>query len=139
MASSPLILAALAKSILPSAKFKQVKRIPSEGRGPVNSALLTDTDGIQYVVRESRNAKGNIELATETQAVRALKAAGSLPFTLPNLVAESTGPNGNTLQVLEFVYGANIDFDGLRATSPIIGSIGKSLAGIHSLRGDAIR
>lgn len=139
MASSPLILAALAKSILPSAKFKQVKLIPSEGRGPVNSAILTDTDGIQYVVRESRNAKGNLELATETQAVRAVKAAGTLPFNLPNLVAESTGPSGNTLQVLEFVYGSNINFDSLRATSPLIGSIGKALASVHALRADAIR
>ena len=139
MASSPLILAALAKSILPSAKFKQVKLIPSEGRGPVNSALLTDTDGIQYVVRESKNAKGNLELATETQALRAVKAAGTLPFNLPNLVAESTGPSGNTLQVLEFVYGSNINFDSLRATSPLISSIGKALASIHALRADAIR
>jgi len=139
MASSPLILAALAKSILPSAKFKQVKHIPSEGRGPVNSALLTDADGIQYVVRESRNAKGNLELATETQAVRAVKGAGTLPFNVPNLVAESTGPNGNTLQVLEFVYGSNLDFDSLRVTSPIIASIGSTLASIHSLKIDAIR
>ena len=138
MASSPLILAALAKSILPSAKFKQARLIPSEGRGPVNSALLTDADGIQYVVRESRNAKGNLELATETQAVRAVKGAGTLPFNVPNLVAESTGPNGNTLQVLEFVYGSNVNFDSLRETSPIIRSIGAALASIHSLSKDAI-
>ena len=139
MASSPLILAALAKSILPSAKFKQVKLIPSEGRGPVNSALLTDSDGIQYVARESRNAKGNLELATETQAVRAVKSAGTIPFNLPNLVAEGVGPNGNTIQVLEFVYGSNVDFDSIRVSSPLVASIGKALASIHSLKVDALR
>ena len=139
MASSPLILAALAKSIVPSAKFKQARSLPSEGRGPVNSALLTDSDGIQYVVRESRNAKGNLELATETQAVRAVKNAGTLPFTIPALVAESTGPNGNTLQVLEFVYGTNVDFNSLRANSQIVNSLGKSIGAIHSLSIDAIK
>jgi aminoglycoside phosphotransferase (APT) family kinase protein len=139
MASSPLILAALAKSILPSAKFKQARSIPSEGRGPVNSALLTDSDGIQYVVREARNAKGNLELATETQAVRAVKNAGSLPFNVPALVAESTGPNGNTLQVLEFVYGSNVEFDVIRPTSPLVNSLGKAIAAIHSLSIDAVR
>jgi aminoglycoside phosphotransferase (APT) family kinase protein len=91
------------------------------------------------VVRESRNAKGNLELATETQAVRAVKGAGSLPFNVPNLVAESTTPTGNTLQVLEFVYGANVDFDSIRVSSPIVSSIGKTLASIHGLRTEAIR
>ncbi|MEY4554730.1 MAG: hypothetical protein RL197_1157 [Actinomycetota bacterium] len=139
MASSPLILAALAKSILPAAQFKQARSIPSEGRGPVNSALLTDSDGIQYVVREAQNAKGNLELATETQAVRAVKSAGSLPFNVPTLVAESTGPNGNTLQVLEFVYGSNIEFDAIRPNSPLVNSLGKAIAAIHSLSIDAVR
>ena len=139
MASSPLILAALAKSILPSAKFKQARAIPSEGRGHFNSALLTDTDGIQYVVRESKNAKGNLELATETQAVRAVKNSGRLTFNLPNLVAESTGPKGNTLQVLEFVYGSTVHFESLRSTDPLVRSIGLAIASIHSLNQDAIR
>jgi aminoglycoside phosphotransferase (APT) family kinase protein len=40
---------------------------------------------------------------------------------------------------LEFVYGSNINFDSLRATSPLIGSIGKALASVHALRADAIR
>lgn len=139
MASSPLILAALAKSILPSAKFKQARSIPSEGRGHFNSALLTDVDGIQYVVRESKNAKGNLELATETQSVRAVRHAGPVRFNLPNLVAESTGPKGNTLQVLEFVYGSNVEVETLRSTDPVVSSIGLTIANIHSLNADAIR
>lgn len=138
MASSPLILAALAKSILPSVKFKEAKSIPSEGRGPVNSALLTDTDGLQYVVRESRGPKGDMELATETQAVRAVKGAGTLPFKLPSLIAESSAPNGHTLQVLEFVYGSNVDFSRVRSSDPILHSFGLALAAIHSLRADSI-
>ncbi|MEY3856291.1 MAG: hypothetical protein RJA45_761, partial [Actinomycetota bacterium] len=90
MASSPLILAALAKAALPSAKFRQAKALPRDGREPYTAALLTDTDGIQYIVRESRGAKGKLKLATETQCVRAVKGAGSLPFNVPNLISEST-------------------------------------------------
>lgn len=139
MASSPLILAALAKAALPSVKFKQAKAIASEVRGPFNSALLTDSDGIQYVVRESRGAKGNLELATETQAIRAVKGAGALPFKVPTLVADSTTPSGDTLQILEFVYGSNIDLDSLGSNDPVIRSIGFALAAIHSLSPDKIR
>ena len=139
MASSPLILAALAKAALPTAKFKQAKALPGEGRGPVNSALLTDTDGIQYVVRQSRSAKGNLELATETQTVRAVKNAGTLPFKIPNLVAESTTPEGKTLQVLEFVYGANLDLQAVRSDDSVLRSLGLAIGSIHSLSLDKIR
>jgi macrolide phosphotransferase len=139
MASSPLILAALAKAALPSAKFKQAKALPRDGREPVNSALLTDTDGIQYVVRESRNAKGNLKLATETQCIRSVKSAGSLPFNVPNLVTESTTPEGKTLQILEFVYGSTTDLEHLRATDPTLREVGLAIGAIHGLSLDKIR
>ncbi len=139
MASSPLILAALAKAALPSAKFKQAKALPRDGREPFNSALLTDTDGIQYVVRESRGAKGKLKLATETQCIRAVKGAGSLPFNVPNLVSDSTTPDGNTLQILEFVYGSTIDLEHLRSTDPTLRQVGLAIAAIHSLNKDKIR
>lgn len=139
MASSPLILAALAKAALPSAKFKQVKALPREGREPINSALITDSDGIQYIVRESRNSKGNLKLATETACIRAVKGAGTLPFRVPNLVSESTTPDGNTLQILEFVYGSTTDLETIRASDPVLRQVGLAIASIHSLGLDRIR
>ena len=139
MASSPLILAALAKAALPSAKFKQAKALPREGREPINSALLTDTDGIQYLVREARNAKGNLQLATETQCIRAVKSAGTLPFRVPNLVSDSTTSDGLTLQILEFVYGSTVQLDSVRATDPELRSIGLAIAAIHGLSIEKIR
>ncbi|MEN9992994.1 MAG: hypothetical protein RLY83_564 [Actinomycetota bacterium] len=139
MASSPLILAALAKAALPSAKFKQAKALPREAREPINSALLTDADGIQYIVREARNAKGNMQLATETQCIRAVKGAGSLPFRVPNLVSESTTHDGHTLQILEFVYGSTTELELLRANDPSLRQVGLAIAAIHSLSVDKIR
>ena len=139
MASSPLILAALAKAALPTAKFKQAKALPRDGREPINSALLTDTDGIQYVVRESRGAKGNLKLATETQCIRAVKGAGTLPFNVPNLVSESTTPEGKTLQILEFVYGSTTELENLRATDPTLRQVGLAIGAIHGLSLEKIR
>lgn len=139
MASSPLILAALAKAALPTAKFRSAKVLPREGREPINSALLTDSDGIQYIVRESRNAKGNLKLATETQCIKAVKGAGSLPFRVPNLVSESTTPDGHTLQILEFVYGSTIELEQLRSNDPELRQVGLAIAAIHSLSIDKIR
>ena len=139
MASSPLILAALAKAAMPSAKFKQVKAIPREGREPINTALLTDTDGIQYLVREARNAKGNLQLATETQCIRAVKSAGTLPFRVPNLVSDSTTVDGLTLQILEFVYGSTVQLDSLRSNDPELRNVGLAIAAIHGLSIDKIR
>ena len=139
MASSPLILAALAKAALPAAKFKQAKALPREGREPVNSAILTDSDGIQYVVRDARGPKGNLKLATETQCLRAVKSAGVLPFRVPNLVSESTTVDGNTLQISEFVYGSVLALDSLRASDPELRNVGLAIGSIHGLSIDKIR
>ncbi|MEN9707408.1 MAG: hypothetical protein RIS31_974 [Actinomycetota bacterium] len=139
MASSPLILAALAKAAMPAAKFKQAKALPREGREPVNSAILTDSDGIQYVVREARGPKGNLKLATETQCIRAVKSAGILPFRVPNLVSDSTTVDGNTLQISEFVYGSPIAIDSVRSTDPELRNVGLAIASIHGLNIDKIR
>jgi aminoglycoside phosphotransferase (APT) family kinase protein len=138
MASSPLILAALAKSIFPSGNFKQAKSIVTDGPVNFESAILTDGDGIQSIVRASRSAKGNLELATDTQAVRAVKSSGTLPFNLPNLVAEGTGPRGNTVQIIDFIYGTHLEFEDLNPDDVIISSLGRSLASIHSLDREAI-
>ena len=139
MASSPLILAALAKAALPAAKFRSAKALPREGREPINSALLTDSDGIQFIVRESRNAKGNLKLATETQCIRAVKGAGNLPFRVPNLVSESTTPDGHTLQILEFVYGSATELEHLRSTEPELHQVGLAIGSIHALNIEKIR
>ncbi len=139
MASSPLILAALAKAALPTAKFKQARAIPRAGREPFSAAVLTDADGIQYVVREARGAKGNLFLATETHCLRAVKSSGTLPFRVPNLISETTTTSGRSLQILEFVYGATVTLEGLSAGDPLLRSIGLAVASIHNLNLDKIR
>ena len=108
--------------------------------GPVNveSAILTDSDGIQVIVRAAKDAKGNLELATDTQAIRAVRNAGPLPFNVPNLVAEGSGPTGKTVQIVDFIYGTHLDFEDLRAEDPITASVGKALAAIHSLSRESI-
>ena len=124
---------------MPAAKFKSAKPIPSEGRGPIVSALVTDQDGIQYLVRKAKNAKGNLQLATEAQAVRAIRSAGTLPFKVPTLVADATTPEGQTLHVLEFVYGSIIELDALRISDPILRSLGHAISAVHGLNTDRIR
>ena len=108
--------------------------------GPVNveSAILTDSDGIQVIVRAAKDAKGNLELATDTQAIRAVRNAGPLPFNVPNLVAEGSEPTGKTVQIVDFIYGTHLDFEDLRAEDPITASVGKALAAIHSLSRESI-
>jgi aminoglycoside phosphotransferase (APT) family kinase protein len=139
MASSPLILAALAKAALPPAKFKQAKAIARNTRDPFNSAVLTDADGIQYVVREARGAKGNLFLATETHCLRAVKSAGTLPFRVPNLLSETLTSSGRSLQILEYVYGSTIALETVSSGDPLLRSIGLAIASIHNLNLDKIR
>lgn len=139
MASSPLILAALAKAALPSYQFKSVATLPSTGNGPIDSVLITDTDGVQYVIRESKNGNGNLKLAGDNQAAKVVKAAGSLPFKLPTVVGETRNQRGNTVQVLEFIYGSAVDINSLSATEQLVSNLGRAISSIHNLSADRLR
>jgi aminoglycoside phosphotransferase (APT) family kinase protein len=139
MASSPLILAALAKAALPSYQFKSVATLPSNGTGPIDSVLLTDTEGVQYVIRESKNGSGNLKLAGDNQAAKLAKSSGHLPFKIPTLIGETRNQRGNTVQVLEFIYGSAVDLHSLSASDELVPPLGRAIASIHNLSADRLR
>ena len=139
MASSPLILAALAKAALPSYQFKSVATLPSHGNGPIDSVLITDTEGVQYVIREAKNGSGNLKLAGDNQAAKVAKTAGTLSFKLPTLIGETRNQRGNTVQVLEFIYGSAVDIDTLNPAEELVGHLGRAIASIHNLSADRLR
>lgn len=139
MASSPLILAALAKAALPSYQFKSVATLPSNGNGPIDSVLITDTDGVQYVIRESKNGSGNLKLASDNQAAKAAKSAGSVTFKIPTLIGETRNQRGNTVQVLEFIYGNTVETGSLNPTDELVGELGRAIASIHNFSADRLR
>ena len=139
MASSPLILAALAKAALPSYQFKSVTTLPSTGNGPIDSVLITDTDGVQYVIRESKNGSGNLKLAGDNQAAKVAKGAGTATFRLPTLIGETRNQRGNTVQVLEFIYGSPVDINSLNPTEELVSHLGRAIASIHNFSADRLR
>ena len=139
MASSPLILAALAKAALPSYQFKSVASLPSHGNGPIDSVLITDTEGVQFIIREAKNGAGNLKLAGDNQAAKVAKTAGILAFKLPTLIGETRNQRGNTVQILEFIYGSTVDINALNPAEELVGHLGRTLASIHNLSADRLR
>jgi aminoglycoside phosphotransferase (APT) family kinase protein len=55
------------------------------------------------------------------------------------LVSDSITSDGHTLQILEYVYGASVQLDSIRASDPELRSVGLAIAAIHSLSLEKIR
>jgi aminoglycoside phosphotransferase (APT) family kinase protein len=139
MATSPLILAALAKAAMPSVSFRQVRELETETDPAIDVAVITDTEGNQYLIRHSRGPKGNLKLAAENQMARAIRQSGTLPFAIHNVVAETTTANGNTVSISNFIFGKTVEFESLDPAGEVVPSLGVALAAIHNLNTDRVR
>ena len=139
MASSPLILVALAKSALPSINFTQVRSLPANHPGLITAAVATDTNGHHYLIQEARNAAGNLELASSVQGARAVRNSANFSFEIPSLVGETVNQLGKTVQIQNFIFGNSVHFDSLRPTDEVLTSLAGTLGEIHSIPLDRIR
>lgn len=135
MAKSPLILAALAKSAVPSLEIVQVTTLHGSHSGLFNSALLTDQGGQHFVVRIPETATASLELDVESQVLRALTPAvrGKLPFKVTNFVGETVDDKKKRAVVFEYLYGATLNLARLAATHRLTTSIGEAIGAIHRL------
>lgn len=135
MGKSPLILAALATDAVSGLKVRNAVSISSDSSGNFDSALLTDIDGENYIVRVPVTASAGTELELELQVLKSLSSFKSrLGFEVPQAIGETREiPSGNRVLVFKYVSGNAIDQRRLTAASSIAGSIAKAIAAIHSL------
>ena len=135
MGKSPLILAALATDAVSGLRVRNAVAISSDSSGNFDSALLTDVDGENYIVRVPATASAGTELELELQVLKNLNAyKGRLGFEVPQAIGETREvPSGNRVLVFKYVSGNPIDPRRLNAASSIASSIAKTIAAIHSL------
>ena len=135
MGKSPLILAALATDAVSGLRVRNAVAISSDSSGNFDSALLTDVDGENYIVRTPTTASAGTELELELQVLKNLNAYKSrLGFDVPQAIGETREvPSGNRVLVFKYVSGNPIDPRRLTAASAIASSVAKTIATIHSL------
>jgi aminoglycoside phosphotransferase (APT) family kinase protein len=135
MGKSPLILAALATDAVSGLRVRNAVAISSDSSGNFDSALLTDVDGENYIVRIPTTASAGTELELELQVLKNLNAyKNRLGFDVPQAIGETREvPSGNRVLVFKYVSGSPIDPRRLTAASPIASSVAKTIAAIHSL------
>lgn len=135
MGQSPLILAALATDAVSGLKVKSAIAISAEAAGNFDSALLTDVNGENFIVRVPTTPTAGVELELEIQVLKSLSSfTGRLGFEIPQLVGETRDlSSGNRVLVFKYVHGSPIDTRRITASSAITRSIAKSISTIHAL------
>lgn len=135
MGQSPLILAALATDAVSGLKVKNAIAISAEAAGNFDSALLTDVNGENFIVRVPTTPTAGVELELEIQVLKSLSSfTGRLGFEIPQLVGETRDlSSGNRVLVFKYVHGSPIDTRRVTASSAITQSIAKAISTIHAL------
>lgn len=135
MGQSPLILAALATDAVSGLKVSNAIGLSGAASGNFDSALLTDVNGDNYVVRVPNSATAGVELELELQVLKSLSSfAARLGFEIPKAVGETRDvSSGNRVLVFKYVHGSQIDTRRLSAASSIAQSIAKAISNIHAL------
>jgi len=90
MARSPLTLAALATAAVPGLEVAGAAALGSQGRGDVDSALLSTRDGRSLVIRGPRTPAAENEQSADLVALRALSdgVRSRLPFAVPRMLGQ---------------------------------------------------
>ncbi|MEO0024373.1 MAG: hypothetical protein RL196_814 [Actinomycetota bacterium] len=133
MGKSPLILAALAKDAAAGLNFVKVVKPDVLNSSDYDGALLTADDGKHYLIRIAKNPTAQTNQDIELRALKALAKPGTLPFALSSLIASTTTREGETVRVMNYVYGQEFDLAELSSTSALVESSAKALAAIHNL------
>lgn len=139
MGKSPLILAALAKDAAPQLDFTRVEPFGSPD-GPVDTAILTATDGEHFLIKQARTQNAATAIETEINALRSLgsEVRSQLPFNITNVVGETRDAYGKRAILFSFVYGNPIDLTTIAADDPLLTSIAGATAAIHNLPIDVV-
>jgi aminoglycoside phosphotransferase (APT) family kinase protein len=132
MVRSSLTLAALATAAVPGLEVVGTTALGSQGRGDVDSALLTTRDGRSLVIRVPRTPAAENEQSADLVALRALSdgVRSRLPFAVPRMLGQAP-IDGTRALVSEFVAGAPLTLEGV--TPGLAASIGHAIAAVHGL------
>jgi aminoglycoside phosphotransferase (APT) family kinase protein len=141
MGKSPLILAALAKAAVSGLDIKTVRRLNGAQTGMFDSAVITCTDGSEYVIRIPESTSGALELDVETAVLKSLNSAtrARLPFAVTRIQGETSDSNRRRVVVFDYLYGSEVNLSRMMANSPSLASIGLAIAAIHSLDPEIVR
>jgi len=135
MGQSPLILAALATDAVSGLKVTNAIAISGAAAGNFDSALLTDINGDNFIVRVPTTPSAGTELELEIQVLKSLSSfTARLGFEIPQAVGETRDlSSGNRVLVFKYVHGNPIDTRRVSAASSITQSIAKAISTIHAL------
>lgn len=134
MARTHLTLAALATAAVPGLDVQSTRSHTGSGHGEFESAVVTARDSRQIIIRMPRNASAETEQAADLVSLRALTTGvrSRLPFDVPTYLGQA--PVGSTrAMAYDFLPGESVDLDSLTETDGLAASVGRAVAGIHSL------
>ncbi|MET0974997.1 MAG: phosphotransferase [Leifsonia sp.] len=134
MARTHLTLAALATAAVPGLDVQATRSHTGAGHGEYDSAVLTDRDGREVIVRMPRTQTAETEQAADLVALRALTTGvrSRLPFDVPIYLGQAP-INGTRALAYDFLPGAPVSLDHLTGNAGLAASVGRSIAAIHSL------
>jgi aminoglycoside phosphotransferase (APT) family kinase protein len=134
MARTHLTLAALATSAVDGLDVVRATPAGSGAQGDFDSALLTARDGRQLIIRVPTGQPAETEQSADLIALRSLTAGirSRLPFDVPTYLGQ-TPIDGTRAVVYDFLAGAPLRLEDVRAGDGLAGSVGRSIAAIHAL------
>jgi macrolide phosphotransferase len=127
---TPLALAALADAAVKGLVPVAVRDQPTATKD-IDSAVVEDDTGRQWIVRCPRTAAAGARLEAEGRLLTAL--AGWLPYTVPAVEGSATLKEGGRAVVHRTLPGAPVDLDGLEPDGPLTAALGRALAALHDV------
>jgi aminoglycoside phosphotransferase (APT) family kinase protein len=131
---SPLVLAALSTQAVRGLEAVSVEAAPD--RGDVDVAVVTDADGVRWVVRAPRTSAAGAALEAEVAVLLRLApyvTAGVLPFAVPVPRGFAPLPEGGRAVVHPYLDGSPLDLDRLGPGPGLAADLGRVVAAIHEL------
>jgi len=124
----------LATSAVAGLDVAHARAHSQRAQGRYDSALLVGRDGRQLIIRVPRSQSAETEQSADLVALRALTVGNRsrLPFDVPQFVGQAPVA-GTRAIVYELLPGDSFDTAALTGHDGVAGSIGRSIAAIHSL------
>ncbi len=134
MARSHLQLAALATAAVPEMEVVSARAFGFGRHGDFESALLSASDGREYVIRVPTSQRAESEQSADLVALRALSKGirARLPFSISSYVGQTPASDTRAI-VYEFVHGDRTDQAQLQRNPALCESIGRAIAAIQSI------
>lgn len=133
MARSPLVLAALADAAVPGLRPASARGTTEPG-ADFDTAVVTDTQDRNWVVRAPAGDRAGLRLEAELSLLSALRAeARPLPFEVPDPRTTVALPTGGRASIYPFLPGSPLQPGELKPGPGLAASLGRALAAIHEL------